>query len=101
MQRLLRIEHSDESADGEAYQSVMPNNASIASFDMQGGSRSNIILYKGVTKWSDSCVITPLKLHSGNNLKYVFTAVFAGDHTHSKPENSFQAQTSSKMYPDM
>jgi len=37
--------------DGEAYQFVMPNNASIDSFNMQGGSYSNIILYTRVIKW--------------------------------------------------
>ena len=77
--------------DSEAYQSAVPMNASIASFDMQGGSYLNIILYTRVTKWSHSRVITPLKLHSENNLKYVFTAVSVGDHAHSNPGNSYWA----------
>lgn len=83
--------------DGEAYQSAMPNNASIASFDMHGGSYSNIILYNGVTRLSDNHMITPLKLHSDNSLKYVFRTVFVGDHAHSKSENSCQAQIESEM----
>lgn len=71
-------------SNGEAYQSEMPISASISSFDMQGGSCLNIVLYIGVKKWSDSYVITPLKLHSENNLKYVLTIVSAA---HSKPRN--------------
>jgi len=44
---------------GEAYQSVMSINASIASYYIQGGSYSKIILYARVRKWSNSCIITP------------------------------------------
>ena len=83
--------------DGEAYQYAMPNSASIASFDMQGGPYSNINLYTGVTKWSDNRMITPLKLHLDNNLKYVFTTISIGDHAHSKPGNSCQAQIASRL----
>lgn len=84
-------------SDSEAYQSTIPINASIVSFDMQGGSCLNIILYTGVTKWLDSHVITPLKLHSNNNLKYVFTVVSINDHAHSKPRNPCQAQIAYRM----
>ena len=75
----------------EAYQYAMAHNAIIASYDMQGGSCLNINLYIGVTKWSDSRMITPMKLHSDKNLKYVFTIVSANDHSHSKPRNSCRA----------
>lgn len=56
-------------SDDEAYQSAISISASIIAFDMQGGSCSNIILYTRVTKWSESCLITPLKLHSDNILQ--------------------------------
>ena len=81
----------------EAYQFAMPNNAFIASSDMQGVSCSNINLYTGVTKRSDSCMITPMKLHSDNNLKYVFTKVSISDHAQSKPKNSCRAKIPSRM----
>src|SRR5271168_1417492 len=84
-------------SDGEAYQSAMPNNAFIASSDIQGGSCSNINLYTGVTKWSDNHMITLLKLHLNNNLKYMFTISSADDHAHSKPRKSSPAQTISRM----
>ena len=77
--------------DGEAYQYAMPSNAFIASSDMQGGTYSNINMYTRVTKWSDSRMITALKLHSDKNLKYVFTIVSTGDHVHSNPRNSYEA----------
>ena len=83
--------------DGEAYQYSMPSNAFIASSDMQGGSYSNINQYTGVKKWSNNHMITPLKLHSRNNLKYVFKIVFASDHAHSKLENSCWAHNASIM----
>ena len=54
---------------GEAYQSAMSINASITACDMQGGSCSNIVLYIGVTKWSDNYVMTLRKLDSENNVQ--------------------------------
>ena len=82
---------------GEAYQSTMFSNTSIIAWDMQGGSCSNINLYTGATRWLDSRLITPLKMHSENSLKYVLTTVSVNDHAQSKPENSYQAQTASRM----
>lgn len=70
--------------DREAYQPAMPKNASIDCFDMEGGSSSNIILYIRVKKWMDGRAITPLNLHSDNNLKYMFIIVSVDDHCDSK-----------------
>ena len=44
---------------GEVYQSAMFSNASIATWDMQGRSCSNIIMYKGAMKWLDSLAMNP------------------------------------------
>lgn len=84
-------------SDNEAYQSAMPSNAFIASSNMQGGSRSNINLYTRVKTCSNNRMITPLKLHLDNRLKYVFKIVSASDHAHSKPSNSHRAQSASRM----
>jgi len=54
---------------GEAYQYEMLSNAYIASWDMQGGSCSNIILYNGVMKWSDNLAMTLWSLKLERNLQ--------------------------------
>ena len=69
----------------------MSKSASIATFDMQGGSCSNINLQTRVMKWLDNCMITPLKLCLDNELKYVFTTFSSSDHANSNPGNSCQA----------
>lgn len=94
MWRLLHTEHSDES---DKRWGIPIYNASITSFDMQGGSCLNINLYTGVTKWSDNHMITTLELHLDNNLKYVFTTVSVNYHSHSNLGNSCRAQTTSRM----
>lgn len=44
---------------GEAYQSSILINASIATYDMQGRSYSKIIMYIGIMKSSNNYMINP------------------------------------------
>lgn len=73
-------------SNGEAYQYAMLIIASIAAFDMQGGSRSNIILYTRVKKWFDNYVMTPQSCIQ-KIVCNVFTEVSVDVHAHFKPEN--------------
>ena len=54
---------------GEAYQYAMSINSSIDTCNMQGRSCSKIIMYTKVTKWCNSCMITPWKFHLEKNLQ--------------------------------